>query len=762
MKAAPAPVKPPPAPVAPPKPIEKKKVAAVAFTPAPAVLQGPQVIRVEQPDYVSKPRPRPTGLSGTGLPAIVDEDEDADRGRSGPGGARRPGSGGPAAVPPKRRQSASPRRKGREQVPQIKEWSEQDMLARKEAILLADHRILGALTETKGGKPGIKKHSPTRAVSPLRLGHGKVEVEEPITVKSLSAATGVKVGDIIAKLMAQGVMANVNQAMSIESAELLCAGYNLELVVKRAPTMYEILTAEFQAREKGELAVRAPVVTILGHVDHGKTSLLDSIRKTKVAAGEAGGITQHIGAWKVKSPHGRDVVFIDTPGHTAFTAMRARGANMTDVVVLVVSPVDGGVMSTTIEAIDHAKAAEVPIVVALTKMDLPQVDENLVRKTLGQLAEKGLMPREWGGDVDVVRTSAVSGKGLDELLEHLAYTSELLELKADPEAPASGRVVEARMEPDRGKIATLLIQDGSMVVGDVVLCGSAYGRVRALFDDQRVGIEEAGPSTPVSIIGLDELPEAGDFFFVTDDVAAAKQAAEERRIVDRQKEIADARKRVTLGNWADSLKEGDVQELRIILRTDTQGSLDALTDSIMKVGSKEVVPKIIRSAVGGVSEADVELARASDAVIIGFHVVPEDAARKLAEHHGVEVRLYQVIYEIIDDVTRVLEGKLVPEKREDVLGHADIRQVFKVSKVGNVAGCFVVDGKILRNAKFRVIRGNVVIADGRELTSLRRFKEDVREVPTGMECGIKISGYDDIKEGDRLEAYQVTEVARKL
>jgi translation initiation factor IF-2 len=739
----------------------RKAVNPVAFVPAPAQLQGPTVIRTEQPDFTPTPRRRPpVGGGGPGTGFVGGDTESDDRG----GDKKRPRPGS------KKPQTTNQRRLGKgvgggrgEVVNQIKEFTERDILEQKERLLLAK---AGDLNMLAGGKAAKKPHVPERMISALKRGKTgtvTVEIEEPISVKSLSAATGIRAGDIIKRLMQQtGQMLNINAGLTIEHAETLAADFNIELKIKRAKTVAEELLEEYRARESGEKVARAPVVTILGHVDHGKTSLLDAIRSANVAAGEAGGITQHIAAWKVTTAAGNDVVFIDTPGHQAFTAMRARGANVTDVAVLVVSPFDGGVMQTTVEAIDHAKAAKVPIVVALTKMDRPEVDDNMIRMVYGQLAEQGLNPRDWGGDVDVIRTSALKKEGIDELLELLAYTSETLELKADPEAPACGRVLEARVDPERGRLATVLVQDGTLVVGDVILCGPGYGRVRAIFDDKGRSLDSAGPSTPVGIIGLDDLPEAGEYFFVTDDLVRAKQAAEERRENDRRRQLNRMVKTVGRDNWLATIDDGQTQELNIILRADVQGSIDALLDSIRKLGSKEVSVKMIRAAVGGISEADVELARASDAVIIGFHVVPEDAARKLAEHYGVEVRLYQVIYEILDDITRVLEGKLVPEKREEVLGHLEVRQIFKSSKVGMIAGCYCTDGKVPRSAKIRITRDNVVIANDRELESLRRLKDDVKEVTAGLECGVRVAGYDDVKEGDKLEAYTIVEVARKL
>jgi translation initiation factor IF-2 len=584
----------------------------------------------------------------------------------------------------------------------------------------------------------------------------------PITIRQLGEAMGVKSSEILKKLMAQGVMATVNQIIENEAAQVLALDFGLELIIKARESETVRLERQYKEREEAaEKTLRAPVVTILGHVDHGKTSLLDKIRSTNVAAGEAGGITQHVGAYTVETA-GSDgktkrVTFLDTPGHQAFTAMRARGANMTDVVVLVVAA-DDGVMPQTVESINHAKAAGVPIVVALNKIDKPEANAN---KVLGQLAENGLNPAEWGGDTEVVRTSATTGQGIKELIEYLDYVATLRELKASPSLPARGAVIESFMDPNRGVVARVLVQNGTLHIGDTLVCGPAWGRVRSLTDDKGRQIEEAGPSSPVEAIGLDVVPGSGDKFYAMDDANEARDIAADRKMTDRQGEIAQ-RMKVTLENLYETIQKGAIKELRVILKGDVQGSVDVLKQLLTEELSKEVKVRLLHAAVGGISESDVLLAEASDAIIIGFSVLPDESARKMAEDLGVEIRLYRIIYEITDDIRKALGGMLAPTKQDQVLGHAEIRQVIKVSRVGNIAGCMVLDGVLQRGNKFRLSRDGTVVADNLMLDSLKRIKEDVKEVRGGLECGLKITGYDDIKIGDRLEAYKTVDVARTL
>jgi translation initiation factor IF-2 len=724
------------------------KPAGPQVVPKPAALQGPKVVRVEKPDYVPpKPaRSRPPRSGGRSRQAAPPPPPTHRRGRGGSGG----GSGG--GTDKERRPSRrSPRRRGGRSADsgeKLKEWRNQDLLEREQRLAAA-----GA---------GLRRHrasvgSGRRGKSGPNVKSGPVEIEEPITVKSLSAAAGLKTAAIIKKLMANGILATINQSLTLEQAEMVCMDYEIELKVKQDKTAEQLIVEELESREPEVQESRAPVVTFLGHVDHGKTSLLDAIRKTEVTEGEAGGITQHIGAYRYDRGDSH-VVFLDTPGHEAFTAMRARGANMTDVVVLVVAA-DDGVMPQTAEAINHAKAAGVPIVVALNKVDVPNANIN---RALGQLAEHELQPREWGGETEVIHTSAIQGDGIEDLVETLSLEAELLELKADPTAPATGFVIESEMDPGKGIVARLLIRDGSAKVGDIILAGQGYGRIRLMVDSRGKNIEQAGPATPIEIAGLDEMPEAGDRFCVVEDLDLARSAAEERRQRARNKELAMAAKPTTLESVFSQIEAGQRNEVALIIKADVQGSIEALVNSLEKLGTDEIQVNILHAAVGGITAGDVTLADASDAVIIGFNTVPDSGARQLADAKGVDIRNYRVIYNVIDDVRKALEEGLAPEIREETLGRAQVRQTFKVSRFGTIAGSYVVDGVVNRNAKVRIIRDNIVIEDERSLDSLKRFKEDAREVRAGLECGIKVAGYDDIKEGDILEFYKEVEVARTL
>lgn len=637
----------------------------------------------------------------------------------------------------------------------IREWREADLADRAERLQQAE----GLLKERRREMHKTQQHRPTAGAAhkPTRI-----EITPPVTVRELSEEMGIKNSELLKKLMAQGVMATVNQSLDIEAAQMLGLEFGIEVAIKQKISAMQLAEQKYAEQEvTAEKSPRPPVVTILGHVDHGKTSLLDKIRSANVAAGEAGGITQHVGAYTVEV-EGSDgkrkrVTFLDTPGHQAFTAMRARGANMTDVVVLVVAA-DDGVMPQTIESINHAKAANVPIVVAMNKIDKPEANPN---KVLGQLAEQGLNPAEWGGDVEVVKTSAVTGQGVKELIEYLDYVAALRDLKASPQLPPRGAVVEAFMDPNRGVVARVLVQNGTLKIGDVLVCGSGSGRVRSIMDDKNVMIEKAGPASPVEVIGLDEVPDAGDTFLAVENLSEAKAIADERREANRSGEIAQ-RSKVTLDNLYDTIQAGEVKELCMILKADVQGSVDVLKQMMTEELSKEVKVKLLHAAVGGISESDVLLADASGAIIVGFSVVPDEAARKLAEDRKVEIRTYRIIYEITEDIRKALTGMLSPQKQDQVLGHVEIRQIFKVSKIGNIAGCMVTDGVIQRANKYRLIRDGAIVVENLELDSLKRQKEDVKDVRGGMECGLKLTGYDDIKIGDRLEAYKTVDVARSL
>ena len=750
--------------------------------PAAAQLQGPKVIRMEQPDQLPAPRARPRPPQGPGMggqggssggmnrpatPGFGMQQQPPMPPSTGAPGRSRSATGKEVPVDdeeaaakkkgrPAARRGVGTGRRGDAGVTAIKEWREADLLERQGRIAGA----AGVLRDRK--REMIKQQRNASTVHGQAQKPTHIEIAPPVTIRQLGEALGVKGSDILKKLMAQGVMATVNQVIDPEAAQVMALEFGLELIVKAKESQNVRLEREYkETEENAEKVLRAPVVTILGHVDHGKTSLLDKIRSANVASGEAGGITQHVGAYTVELTGGdgktKRVTFIDTPGHQAFTAMRARGANMTDVVVLVVAA-DDGVMPQTVESINHAKAAGVPIVVALNKIDKAEANPN---KVLGQLAENGLNPAEWGGDTEVVRTSAVSGQGIKELIEYLDYTATLKDLKASPTLPARGAVIESFMDPNRGVVARVLVQNGTLKIGDTLVCGPAWGRVRSITDDKGKQIETAGPSSPVEVIGLDVVPGSGDKFYVLSDANEARDIAEDRKMSDRQGEIAQ-RSKVTLENLYDTIQKGAIKELRVILKADVQGSVDVLRTLLTEELSKEVKVRLLHAAVGGITESDVLLAEASDAIIIGFSVVPDETARKLAEDEGVEVRLYRIIYEITDDIRKALTGMLAPTKQDQVLGHAEIRQVIKVSRHGNIAGCMVTDGLLQRNNKYRLIRDGAVITENLTLDSLKRFKEDVKEVRAGIECGIKLAGYDDVKVGDRVEAYKTVDVARTL
>ncbi len=581
------------------------------------------------------------------------------------------------------------------------------------------------------------------------------EVELPITIRSLSEAMGRPARDLIGILFQGGAMATVNDQITEETALELALELGVDLVIKRGRDIEEELNAQLEREEDPELLEsRPPVVTILGHVDHGKTTLLDTIRKANVAGGEAGGITQHIAAYQVEY-EGKKLTFVDTPGHAAFGEMRARGANVTDIIVLVVAA-DDGVMPQTVECISHAKAAKVPIVVAMNKIDRPDTDE---QRILSELASHDIVASEWGGDVEVVRTSALKGEGIDTLLETLLLTAELQEYKANPKAPGSGICLEAFRDEGRGVLAWMMVKKGTLHIGDVVLCGSAYGRVRAIYDDRDRELSSAGPSTPVKIAGLDTMPGAGDQFYTMADIEDARLAADERRHAGITERLGSSGRPKTL---VDILNPATIaQDLPLILKADTPGSLEALRHEITKFEHPEVRVEIVHEGVGGVNESDVSLASAAGAIIIAFHVVSDDNATVLADREGVEIRRYDIIYEVTDHIKQALEGLLVPERVQETTGRALVLQTFKISRFGTIAGCRVLNGTIDRNSRVNVIRDQKIINDY-EIASLKREKDDAKEVRDGMECGIRLAGFNDIKEGDLLEAYRVKEVKRKL
>ena len=591
---------------------------------------------------------------------------------------------------------------------------------------------------------------PTRTLPPKER---KISLESPVTVKRLSKGLGIKANLIIAKLMQRGIMTTINEPVGDDLAKEIAQEFGLEVEIKKELDLEEELLAASRA-QKGKLEPRAPVVTLLGHVDHGKTTILDKIRQSNITASEFGGITQHIGAYRVKTKEDKYVVFLDTPGHEAFTAMRARGANVTDVVVLVVAA-DDGVMPQTAEAIDHARAAGVPIVVAINKIDKPEASSQRVKQ---QLADLGLVPEEWGGKSVFVEVSGLTGQGLDELVEMLSLEADLLELEASPHLPAKGAVLEAAIELGYGAVATLLIRDGTLRKGGIILCGHSFGRIRMMRDDQGEELLFAGPSGVVRISGLSELPEAGDKFLVTDDLSKARLIAQERAHRKRMERVV-VRPHITLESFFSQIQAGKTKELLLIIKADVHGSVEVLQDALSDLGTDEARVKILRAGVGEINVSDVLLADASDAVIFGFHMGPEAKARALAEEKGVEIRQYDVIYEVIDDVREALAGLLEPLKKEVSLGRAEVRQTFRVSSIGMVAGCFVLEGRVERGALLRVIRDGEKIFQGR-VESLRRFKDDVREVRENLECGIKIADFDAVEVGDIFEFYTIEEQAR--
>jgi len=606
----------------------------------------------------------------------------------------------------------------------------------------------------RGRKPAKKKFQEVQQpAAESKAIKRRIKVFETITVGDLAHRMGVKVNQLIAKLMGLGVMATVNQALDVDSAMLVSAdfGYEIEQAMSNET---HILNLEEQ-EGGGEPQPRPPVVTVMGHVDHGKTSILDAIRKTDVAVGEAGGITQHIGAYYVRSSAG-DVVFLDTPGHAAFTEMRSRGAQVTDVVVLVVAA-DDGVMDQTKEAINHAQAAGVPIVVAVNKIDKPNADPSRVKR---ELADLGLAPEEWGGQVIYCETSAKKNLGIESLLENILLQAEILELKADPQRRARGRVIEAQLHKGRGPVATVLIQEGTLRAGDPFVVGQYHGKVRALINDKGEAMAEAGPSMPVEVQGLSGVPLAGDDFLVVTDEKMAKNVSASRQLKARETELA-ATNKISLDKLFEKMQKGDVKELRVILRADVQGTLEAFGKAIEQLSTDAIKVKVLHEGTGTISESDVLLASASEAIIIGFNVRPTAKIKDLTEREKVDIRFYDVIYHALDDIRKAMVGMLAPTYKERVIGAAEVRQTFSVPKIGTIAGCYVIDGKIERNAQVRVLRDGVVAYTGK-LSSLRRFKDDAREVQSGYECGIGVENFNDIKVGDVLEVYVMDEVASTL
>jgi translation initiation factor IF-2 len=724
-----------PAPVAapPPPPVQAKDSAPARAPEAPAR-------RVETPE-AAPPAPGFGEMRSVKVLGKIDLRKATPPPGAAPGGWRPAAPAGEAGAPASPGGDAARRKKGRKVI-------KKDDLA---VMMERDAARQGKRPLKKKASPGKEVKKPEITVP--RASKRIIRISEVISVADLAKAMGVKASEVLKKLIDMGMMATINQMLDHDTAVLVASEFEYQ-VENVAFDVEQTLEAEEEGAA-GEQVPRAPVVTMMGHVDHGKTSLLDAIRSTDVAAGEAGGITQHIGAYTV-DVRGRSVTFLDTPGHEAFTAMRARGAKVTDIVVLVVAA-DDGIMPQTVEAINHARAAEVAILVAVNKIDKPDANPERVKQELGNY---GLAPEEWGGDTIVVPVSAKTKEGIPQLLDMLLLQADVLELKANPQRHAKGTIVEARLDRGRGPVATVLVQEGTLKVGDSFVCGVQYGRIRAMMDDKGRRIDDAGPSTPAEILGLGGVPDAGDVFVALQDDQKARQVAEHRRNKQREAEMAKTAK-VSLDDLYQQIQSGDVKELKVVLKADVQGSVEALSDALGRLSTDDVRLAVIHGSVGGITESDVLLASASNAVVIGFNVRPEPKAAALAEREGVDVRLYSIIYEAMNELRDALEGLLEPTFQEKVLGRVEVRQTFTVSGIGVIAGCYVTDGKVTRGAKARLLRDNIVVHDGK-IGSLRRFKDDAREVAAGYECGVGFENYQDLKVGDIIEPYEVEQVARRL
>ncbi|WP_370258246.1 translation initiation factor IF-2 [Marinobacter nauticus] len=738
---APAPEEPVQAPAAEQAPVEEApKVAAEA---APAEAPETEAPAAAEPEAKAAPEP----AAESAEPAIAPEDipmpppEDEGRDRK----------------PKKKKEKVRERGDDIEEgKPKKKQAGHRGPRSRpvEEPVVLSEDEEETTLRKPLRAKkkPKEKRHAFERPTKPMVR---EVQIPETITVGDLAQRMAVKSADVIKTLMGMGVMATINQALDQETAILVTEELGHKPKAVSEDAFEEEVLSEITGPDEGKEKIkRAPVVSVMGHVDHGKTSLLDHIRRAKVAAGESGGITQHIGAYHVETEHGM-VSFLDTPGHAAFTAMRARGAQCTDIVILVVAA-DDGVMPQTKEAVEHARSAGVPIVVAINKMDKEEADPDRIKNELSALE---VIPEDWGGDVQFVPVSAHTGMGIDDLLEAVLLQAEILELEASPDAAAKGVVVESSLERGRGSVATVLVQNGTLRQGDMVVAGSFFGKVRAMTDEAGRQVKEAGPSIPVEILGLNGTPDAGDEFFAVADEKKAKELAEFRQTREREQRL-QRQQAAKLENMFENMGKDEVKTLNVVLKTDVRGSLEAITKALQDLGNDEVQVKIVSSGVGGIAETDVSLAMATNAVIFGFNVRADTASKRLVEQEGLDLRYYSIIYNLIDDVKAALTGMLKPEFREDIVGIADVRDVFRSPKFGQVAGCMVTEGTVYRNKPIRVLRDNVVIFEG-ELESLRRFKDDVAEVRNGMECGIGVKGYD-VKVGDQIEVFDRVRVERQL
>jgi len=700
--------------------------SASPSTPVPAAAHPVAPPRQERPParpFIAQPRPM-------GAPGTISRPMPRRDGMGRPMPAR-PGSAAPITAPPPSQAPSGGRKRSREELDRDRKEREREELLKK-----TQPRHKAASVAAPTTEPAVLKD---------------LEIPDLITVQQLAAAMEVGAGQVIAQLIKMGTMATINQHIPSDVGSQVARRFGFNTIVKEAGE--EVAEIVPDSDPAGSLTARPPVVTVLGHVDHGKTSLLDAIRSTKVAAGEAGGITQRIGAYTVEYGD-RKVTFIDTPGHEAFTEMRARGAKVTDVAILVVAA-DDGVMPQTVEAMNHARAAGVPIVVAVNKVDKPNANVDRVKQ---QLSELGLTPEDWGGQTQFIPVSAKQKTGIDELLEMVLLNADLAELKANKNRRAQGVIIEAQLDRSRGAVATVLVKNGTLRVGDVVVVGSTWGRVRALFDDKLKPIKRAGPSIPAEIMGLSDVPAAGDTLEVVSDERDARELAAKRSQRKRDIRMATTKRTITLDGFLAQAKEGGQRDLNLIIKADAQGSAEALRTQLDGLVNEEVRTRVIHTGVGGINESDVMLASASSAIIIGFNIRPDATITRKAETEGVDMRLYDVIYNAIDEVKAAMTGMLKPQEREVVLGQAEVRQIFKVSKVGTIAGCYVKSGKIVRDAKVRLLRDNVKVYEGK-LASLKRFKDDVREVQEGYECGMAIENFNDLKEGDVIEAFTMEQVA---
>ena len=758
-------------PAEPQKPVRKKIIIESVVREHQERLARQELARQRKldPNFGRAPRaPRPDGAAGNINSRFINNNtrvkregfmSDMDRSRPGgrapfdpnrrPAGARPAGTvGGRFAPPPAMPDRSAPAKK---KTPE-KNYASDKKMSKKALINRGFITTNTTDPEERMGsrKFKVKRKSEERAAERIKIEKAVVNTDV-IPLKVLSEKLGITAAEITKRLFKEGIIKTINESVDFDTAAFVAADLGIELELKMDKSAEELLSDVF-VEDNSNLVKRPPVVTVMGHVDHGKTSLLDAIRKTNVTSGEAGGITQHIGAYQVKCMN-ELITFIDTPGHEAFTAMRARGAQVTDIAILVVAA-DDGVMPQTIEAINHAKAANVPIIVAINKMDKPGANVDRIKQ---QLSEQGVLPEDWGGDAIMVPVSAHTGQGIDKLLESVLLVADVQELRANPSNQAKGSIIEAKLDKGKGPVATVLIQNGTLRIGDNIISGTAAGRVRAMLDDKGRNVKEAGPSSAVAVLGFSEVPEAGESVYAVES-NLSKQVLEER-IAKIKQEKTKAEAKVTLEDILSRTSEGEVKGLNLIIKADVQGSVEAVKQAILKLSNEEVRISIVHAGVGAINESDVTLANAAASIIIGFNVRPDSNAKALAEREKVDIRLYRIIYEAIDDIEAAMKGMLAPKYREVVLGHAEVRNTFRITGVGTVAGSYVTDGKIVRSGKIRLLRDNTVIRDG-NINALKRFKDDVKEVAQGFECGISLEDFNDIKEGDIIECYQMEEIQR--